>query len=271
MIESAWPKQHLFGVPINAMTIEQVAAASDRAIETRQRLLIGVVNAAKLVNLRHDPVLAAAVLDADLILADGMSVVAACRLLRRPLPQRVAGIDLMHALFNRADQRGYRVFFLGATDEVLAAVLAYVRQHHPNLVIAGSHHGYFASEQEPQVAAAIKAARADILLVAISSPKKEQFIARWQDELAVPVCHGVGGSFDVLAGKVRRAPRWMQRLGLEWFYRLIQEPGRLWKRYLVTNTTFVYLVLKEALFGPAVTVAAAEPGPPKHPPPVESR
>jgi N-acetylglucosaminyldiphosphoundecaprenol N-acetyl-beta-D-mannosaminyltransferase len=109
--------------------------------------------------------------------------------------------------------------------------------------LVGHHHGYFTPQEEPALVAAIAGAQPDILLVGISSPKKERFLARWGDQLGVPVCHGVGGSFDVLAGKVRRAPLAWQRLGLEWLYRVKQEPRRLWRRYLVTNALFCAMVL----------------------------
>ena len=115
----------------------------------------------------------------------------------------------------------------------------------PGVVIAGRQNGYFSEEQQNQVAENIAAAKADVLFVAITSPKKEQFMAKWGDVMQVPVVHGVGGSFDVFAGKVKRAPLIWQKLGMEWLYRVLQEPGRLWKRYLVTNTLFIGMLLKE--------------------------
>ena len=241
--------RHLFGVPIDALTMDDVLDAVDAAVKRRTRLLIGVVNAAKLVNMQRDPALGRAVLDADLILADGMAVVWASRLLRRPLPERIAGIDLMQRMLGRARDRGYRVYCLGATDEVLAAAVERMRADHPGVEIVGRHHGYFAPADEPRLAEAIGAARPDILFVAMTSPKKEQFLARWSAVMNVPVCHGVGGSFDVLAGKVRRAPVAWQRLGLEWLYRVVQEPRRMWRRYLVTNTLFCGMVMGEMLRG----------------------
>lgn len=238
----------LFGVPIHALTMDAMLHEVDETIRYRKRLLIGVVNAAKLVNMHREPALARAVLSADLILADGMAVVWACRLLRRPVPERVAGIDLMERMLDQARRYGYRVFCLGATDEVLSAAVRRMRCDHPGVQIVGQHHGYFSIDQESQVAAEIRAARPDVLLAAMTSPKKEQFLARWSAELNVPVCHGVGGAFDVLAGKVRRAPRVWQRAGLEWLYRVLQEPRRLTKRYVVTNTIFCGMLLSE-MFG----------------------
>jgi len=235
----------VLGVPIHPLTLARVLDIVDSAIQSHTRLQIGVVNAAKIVNMQRDQVLRQDVLSSDLILADGMAVVWAARMLGYCLPERVAGIDVMLGMFTRGNRRRYRVYCLGATDDVLATVVYRLGAEYPNLQIVGSRNGYFAAEMEEQVAADIRAARPDILLVAMTSPKKEQFLARWSEQLGVPVCHGVGGSFDVFAGKVERAPEVWQRLGLEWLYRVKQEPRRLWKRYLVTNTLFCSLVLRE--------------------------
>jgi len=251
--KTEWPRHSLLGVPIHALSMEQVLDEVDDAIAARRRLLIGVVNAAKLVNMHRDRALGASVLQADMILADGMSVVWACRLLGRRLPERVAGIDLMERMLERAAERGHRVFCLGATQEILDAATARMQERYPRLQIVGKHHGYFKREQEKTLADEIRACRPDILFVAMTSPKKEQFLARWSDSMDVPVCHGVGGAFDVTAGKVQRAPLLWQRVGLEWLYRVLQEPRRMWKRYLVTNTLFCSMLLRE-LFGRAPSV-----------------
>jgi N-acetylglucosaminyldiphosphoundecaprenol N-acetyl-beta-D-mannosaminyltransferase len=236
-------RQELLGVPIDALTMGQVLDRVDKAIVERDRLRIGIVNAAKLVHMRRDATLRADVLSCDLILADGVPVVWASRLLGRPLPERVAGIDLMLGMLRRGNQAGYRVYCLGASEGVLAAAVTRITREYRGIRLAGYHHGYFTPQEEPALVAAIAGAQPDILLVGISSPGKERFLARWSDQLGVPVCHGVGGSFDVLAGKVRRAPLAWQRLGLEWLYRVKQEPRRLWRRYLVTNTLFCGMVL----------------------------
>ena len=249
-------KQEILGVPIDALTMEEVLDRVDKTVIGRGRLQIGVVNAAKLVNMRRDPAIRADVLSCNLILADGVPVVWASRLLGRPLPERVAGIDLMLGMLRRGNENGYRVYCLGASEDVLAPAVARITAAYPHVKVVGRHHGYFTSQEEPGLVAAIVNLKPDILLVGMSSPKKERFLARWDDQLGVPVCHGVGGSFDVLAGKVRRAPRIWQRLGLEWLYRVCQEPRRLWRRYLVTNTLFCAMVLSELvrrrLLSPAI-------------------
>ncbi len=237
--------RHLFSIPIDALTLEEALDRVDETIARGGRLRIGVVNAAKIVSMRSNDLLRDSVLSSDLILADGVSVVWAARMLGRPLPERVAGIDLMMGMLRRGNERGYGVFCLGATDGVLDAVAARLAVDYPNLRLAGRRNGYFSEEEEGEVAELVASAKPDILLVAITSPKKEKFLARWADRMGVPVCHGVGGSFDVYAGKVRRAPERWQRLGLEWLYRVMQEPRRLWRRYLTTNTVFCAMVLSE--------------------------
>lgn len=241
------PTTELFGIPMAAVRLPDVLDLVDRTIAARGRLQIGVVNAAKIVNMRRDPVLWDDVSSSDIILADGISVVWASRLLGRPLPERVTGIDLMHGMLERGGRLGYRVYCLGATDDVLERATTRMAVMHPGVRIVGRRSGYFSADEEAGVAADIAAAKPDILLVAMTSPKKENFLGKWGPQLQIPICHGVGGSFDVVAGKVERAPAVWQRLGLEWLYRVKQEPRRLWRRYLVTNTLFVLAVAQAFL------------------------
>lgn len=237
------PRRDILGTPIDALTMDDVLEMADGAIARRDRLLVGVVNAAKLVNMRRDSALRAAVLDADVILADGMSVVWASRVLGCGLPERVAGIDLMHGLLRRGTSHGYRVYLLGATEAVVRTSASIIEKLYPGVNIAGFRNGYYDEQDEESVVEEIRQSGADLLFVAMSPPKKELFLARWMDDLNVPVCHGVGGALDVLAGKTLRAPERWQRWGLEWLYRIKQEPRRMWKRYLITNTLFVWMVL----------------------------
>lgn len=203
-----------------------------------------VVNVAKLVHMQQDTVLAESVKSCDIINIDGMGVVLGARFVGHAVSERVAGVDLFHELLKRSAQSGFSVFLLGATDEVVAKTATTVAQLYPGLKIAGYHHGYFWDNEEA-IVDQIAASGAQLLFVAITSPKKENFINRWRDRLGVKFVMGVGGTFDVVAGKVSRAPLWMQKYGLEWLYRVIQEPGRMWKRYLYTNSKFAYLLLKE--------------------------
>ena len=238
---------NLFGIPVEAMTMSQTLDLVDEVISSRKSLQIGVINAAKVVNMEKDPELREAVLSSDIILADGAAVVWASKLLRSPLPERVAGIDIMFGMFERGNDKGHRVFCLGATEAISQTVADNLARDYPGCVLAGRHHGYFTEDEAQSIADQIRDSKADILLVAMTSPKKERFLAKWMDHMQVPVCHGVGGSFDVYAGKVERAPESWQKLGLEWLYRVKQEPGRLWKRYLFTNLSFLWMLLKSML------------------------
>mgnify|MGYP001563192479 FL=1 len=241
------PSVSLFGIPVHAVTMTRALDIIDGTIARRERMQIGVINAAKVVNMRRNPALGEDVMSSDLILADGIAVVWASRLLRRPLPERVTGIDLMMGMLKRGNEQRYRVYCLGASEEVSSRVAERIAVDYPNVVLAGRHHGYFSEAESAGIAEDIAKARPDILLVAITSPRKEQFLARWSEHIGAPICHGVGGSFDVLAGKVQRASESWQRLGLEWLYRLKQEPGRMWRRYLVTNTLFCLMLFREGI------------------------
>jgi len=232
----------VLGCPVSKLSLDEVVAEAERFIASRTPHYIAVVNAAKIVAMRTDPALARSVRSADLIGADGVPVVWASRLLGDPLPGRVNGTDLMDRLLERANARGYGVFFFGAAPEVLARVLERMRRDFPGVRIAGSQHGYFGVAEERAIAERIRASAADIVFIAFGTPKKELWVSRYLEAMGVPVVHGVGGSFDVLAGLIPRAPRWMQRGGLEWLFRLLQEPRRMWRRYLVTNTRFVALL-----------------------------
>lgn len=237
----------LFGLDIAPLTLPDTVALAVAAVRAHERMLIGVVNAAKVAKLKADPVLRDSLLESDVLLADGQSVVWASRVLGCPLPERVAGIDLFEALLEVADRDHLRVFLLGARPEVLAQVQAEIARRWPGVVIAGARNGYFDESESGAVAEQIAGTDADMLFLGMTTPKKEIFLGRYGDRLGVPVLHGVGGSFDVLAGVTRRAPLRWQRLGLEWAYRVLQEPGRLWRRYLVTNLLFLGLVGLEAL------------------------
>lgn len=255
------PVRRLFGLPVAPLTLPQATALAEEAVATRRRLLFGVLNAAKVVKLTRDDLLRSSLLEADVLLADGQSVVWAGRLLRQPLPERVAGIDLFASLLDLADRDHRRVYLLGARPEVLARLEDVVARRWPGVVLAGSRDGYFTDEEAADVAADIRASGADMLFLGITTPKKEIFLGRHGDTLGVPVLHGVGGSFDVLAGVTKRAPLRWQRLGLEWAYRLRQEPRRLWRRYLATNTVFLLLLARELISPRPPYAAPTTPAP----------
>ena len=197
------------------------------------------MNAALLVALRSDAALARACRSGDLVVADGVPVVWASRLAGVALPGRVCGVDLMDRLVGAAAANRLPVYFLGARDEVVRALVRACERRHPGLAVAGVRDGYFGPGEEPEVVERIRRSGAAMLFVGMPSPFKETFLERNRAALGVPVLMGVGGSFDVLAGYVRRAPRLLQSAGLEWLWRLAMEPRRLWRRYLVSNALFL--------------------------------
>ncbi|WP_245417327.1 WecB/TagA/CpsF family glycosyltransferase [Aminobacter sp. AP02] len=222
-------------------------------------MLLGVLNAAKVVKMRKDPLLRNSLIECDVLLADGQSIVWASRILRRPLPERVAGIDIFERLLQLAHNTGRSVYLLGARPEVLRQLEQQLRERFPGLRIAGSHHGYFDSSDSERVAADIRKSGADMLFLGMTSPKKEIFLGTFGASLEVPVLHGVGGSFDIMAGITARAPVAWQQSGMEWAFRLLQEPRRLWWRYLATNSAFIALTVRE-LIHPAQAFKPARTG-----------
>jgi N-acetylglucosaminyldiphosphoundecaprenol N-acetyl-beta-D-mannosaminyltransferase len=168
--------------------------------------------------------------------------------LNKPLPERVTGIDLMQRLVSLAHAKDYKIYLLGAKEEVVSKMVRTYSNTYSATLVAGSRNGYFKEDEEEEIAMEINMSRANMLFVAMSSPKKEIFLDKYRDLLKnVNLIMGVGGSFDVITGKTKRAPLWMQSSGLEWLYRFLQEPGRMWKRYLIGNTKFVLLVLSELI------------------------
>ncbi len=228
---------------MDRLTLAESVDRCERAIDSGGYLHQVSINAAKVVAARGDAELADVVARAGLVNADGVSIVLAARLLGAPLPERVTGIDLMQRLIGVAERRGDGVFVLGARPDALTTALARLRERHPRLRVAGRD-GYFDAAEEPEVAAEIRNSGARLLLVAMGSPRTERWLGAHGAELGVSVAMGVGGSIDVLAGQARRAPRRVQRLGLEWLYRLAQEPRRLARRNLM-SVTFVALLARE--------------------------
>jgi N-acetylglucosaminyldiphosphoundecaprenol N-acetyl-beta-D-mannosaminyltransferase len=237
----------VLGCAIDRLDMAAMVKRIDDVIAARGFAQHAAINAAKIVAMRADGDLDRIVRGCELISADGQSVVWASRILSDPLPTRVAGIDLMQELLALAERRGYRVFILGAKDDILARALERIRERHPRLVVAGARDGYFDDDDAAAVADEVASYRPDIVFVAMPSPRKEYWLGHHGRRLGAPFVMGVGGSVDVLAGHVRRAPVAMQRMGLEWSFRLAQEPRRLFGRYLATNTRFMVYVAREAL------------------------
>ena len=235
----------LLGHRVDRLRLDETADRCREAVLRKERIHHVSLNAAKVVYARKDRRLAQAIDTADLVSADGQPLVWVSRLLGAPLPERVTGIDLMLRLLELAEAETFRVFFLGARPDVLRRAIENLTARHPRLVVAGSHDGYFRDSESDSICEAVNGAEPDIVFVAMSSPKKEYWVADHAGKLGVPVIVGVGGALDVVAGDIARAPVWMQRAGLEWAFRLLQEPRRLWRRYLTTNARFLMIVAGE--------------------------
>jgi N-acetylglucosaminyldiphosphoundecaprenol N-acetyl-beta-D-mannosaminyltransferase len=247
-VTTSAPRVRVAGCPVDRLSFSQALEEIFSRIEHRIPSHVVFVNAAKVVSYQRDRRLREAVDSADFLLADGVPVVWASRLLGQSIPGRVNGTDLMEHMIKVSAERGYRVFFLGAREDVLETAIHKLKQRYPDLVVAGSHHGYFRAEDENSLIRQIVASQTQLLFLAISTPRKETWANENLHRLGAIVCQGVGGSIDVVAGMTRRAPVWMQRTGLEWFFRLLQEPRRMWRRYLDTNTVFMWMVLRDFLY-----------------------
>lgn len=238
----------LLGARVDPLTMEQTVDLVENLLERGTGHYNHLaMNAAKLVAVAQDPVELELFSSATLVTADGQSLVWASRLLGDPLPERVAGIDLMDRLVSLSAQKGYGIYLLGATEPVVRKVRWAFLARGANVV--GYHHGYWRRDGIDDAAMAQKIAeiKPDILLVGVPSPLKEDFVFGQKERTGARLCVGVGGSFDVVAGVTSRAPKWMQKSGLEWSWRLALEPRRMFKRYMVGNAKFMYLVAKERL------------------------
>lgn len=246
-MEAQKNRYSFLNVHFDSLTMDETLELIAESIEKKAFIQHVVINVAKLIYAQKNNELRQTINDCQIINVDGAGVVLGAKLLGLNIPERVTGIDLMERLVQMSEQKSYRIFFLGAKNEILDEVIKVYKKRYPNLEVAGARNGYFSAEEEQTVAQEIRDSRADILFVAISSPKKEMFLNKYKELMQVPFVMGVGGSFDVVAGKVKRAPVWMQNYGMEWVYRLIQEPGRMWKRYFYTNAMFLALVIKEVI------------------------
>lgn len=238
-------RREFLGSPIHLVSMAETLALATEAMREQKPMHHTVVNVSKLVNMRKNAELMEDVASADLINIDGAGVVWGARLCGIDVPERVAGVDIMENLFHICADEGFRPYLLGAEPQVLDAVRARLARDYPALQIAGMQDGYFKPEQEADIVAAINASGADCLFVAMPTPRKERFLKRYRDILRPSFVMGVGGSFDVYGGKVSRAPKLVQALGFEWLYRVLQEPGRLWRRYYETNTAYAGLLWQE--------------------------
>ena len=236
------PKVNIAGVEFDRVTTQGTLLQIETMIRSGRPHRIATANADFLYQAARDPQLAGILKDSDLVVCDGTPLVWASRLLGDPLPERVAGSDITPLLLQRAAEAGHRVFFLGGSDESLVKACENAVKRFPGLQIAGAYSPPFApldKMDDESIRAIVKEAKPDILLVSFGCPKQEKWIDRNYRELRVPVCIGVGATIDFLAGTVRRAPCWMRLSGMEWIFRMLQEPKRLGPRYLRNIPFFV--------------------------------
>jgi N-acetylglucosaminyldiphosphoundecaprenol N-acetyl-beta-D-mannosaminyltransferase len=240
-IEAPHAAIELLGIPVHDVTMDETVAWIGRWIAQGGAHQIATVNPEFLVKAREDPAFARVLRRASLCIPDGFGVVWAARLRGRRLRERVAGSDLVPRLAHEAAEQGWRVFFLGAAPGVAERAAAILSTRYPDLKVAGCYPGSPAGEEEDAIVNRVRAAHADLLLVAYGAPNQDLWLGRNLSRTGAPVGIGVGGSFDFVAGVSRRAPRWIQRIGLEWLYRLAREPQR-WRRQLALPK-FVALIL----------------------------
>lgn len=239
------PRITMLGTQIDVLTVAETIALVEQYVIQKEPLHLIGVNADKINEMAKNERLRRIVNNCGVINADGASVVLASRFLKKDLPERVAGIDLMESLVSLSQERGYRVYLLGARQEVVDKTAEVLQSRYPDLKIVGVHNGYFKEEDWPNISQELKNAAPDFVFVGITSPLKEYLVEYLQSDGHRCVFMGVGGSFDVISGNISRAPKWVQRLNMEWFYRMLQEPRRLFKRYFVGNGKFIMAVLRE--------------------------
>jgi N-acetylglucosaminyldiphosphoundecaprenol N-acetyl-beta-D-mannosaminyltransferase len=237
-------RKEFLGVPIDLLTLEQTAVRAVDAMLLRKPTHHVALNVAKLVNMRRNDELRRDVNESHIVGIDGMGIVWGARALGIDVPERVSGVDLMERLLEVCSQLEFRPYFLGARQDVLERAIVNAAGRWPGLTFAGSRNGYFSAGEEENIVEEIRATKPDCLFIAMPTPHKERFLRKHRDTLNIPFIMGVGGSFDVLAGHVSRAPGKMQRAGLEWLYRVYQEPRRMWWRYMNTNVVFAGLLAR---------------------------
>ncbi|HLO79089.1 MAG TPA: WecB/TagA/CpsF family glycosyltransferase [Magnetospirillum sp.] len=246
-LSNAGGRPFRLGTAVDPLTMDQVLGCAEEAMGMGRKMRIADINVSKLIDMGGSWDFRMAVLEADTVVTDGMGVVWGMRLMGVDIPERVSGIDLLGRIMALCADKGLRPFVVGAKPEVLERAVAALKERYPALQLAGWHHGYFSAQQEADLVRLINQSGAHCLVAALSSPMQDLFLARVHPQIDVPVAFGVGGSLDVIAGNLKRAPLWVQKAGMEWLYRLMQEPRRLGPRYVSTNARFAWMLLREVV------------------------
>lgn len=239
------PRITILNTLVDVLDMPQTVGLVERYIQTKTPLHLMGVNADKINEIQRNEQMRQIVNSCGVINADGASVIWASKFLKKPLPERVAGIDLMDNLIGLSARKGYSIYLLGARQEVVEKTAEILKKRHPQLNLVGIHNGYLKENDWTDISNELKKVSPDIVFVGITSPLKEYLIEFLQRHGHTAVFMGVGGSFDVISGKIPRAPIWMQKRGLEWLFRVLQEPRRLFKRYFVGNLVFIKSVILE--------------------------
>jgi N-acetylglucosaminyldiphosphoundecaprenol N-acetyl-beta-D-mannosaminyltransferase len=236
------------GIPIDSLDMQEALQRVDDFVASGEPKQILVANVNKLWQIRHDPRLARIAQQANLVIPERVLVMTS-GLLGPRLKSDVCGVAIAKALLPHCEKVGHSIFFLGARPAVLETLIQRVRRDYPKLRVAGYHHGYFLSDDDEALRMSIRKAQPDVLLVALGSPRQEYWIHDHMSESGVPVSIGVGGTFDVIAGIKKDAPKWIRKCAIECFYRLGQNPTNLWKRYSITIPWFLGTILLECVKG----------------------
>lgn len=235
----------MLGCPYDEVDIPCILQQIKASVQQRKVCKIGCQSAPYLMQMRKNPDLLREVESFNIIVADGQGLVWAARFLGKPVGPRIAIPDLCEELFRFAEQEGFSIFIFGAREKVNQKAVENVKTRFPRLKIAGRLNGYYEPSQEPEIVQGIKQAKPDILLVATPTPHKEKFLNKWASELGIPVLVTVGGTVDILGGLYKRAPKWVQCMGMEGVYRVIQDPKRLWRKILINDMLFTLHILRE--------------------------
>jgi len=242
-------KVQLFEIEIDNITFDECLNRIIELIRIRKNSIIITPNVAHILLLQKDKQFRKIYSETDMILADGMPLIWVSKIMGTPLKEKISGSDLLPKLCAVAAENGFRIFLLGGRPGSALKASEVLKKEYPALQIAGAYSPPFGFErnktENDKIVKMIKDSKVDILFVGLGAPKQEKWIYEHYRDIGVPVSIGVGVTIEFMAGLVKRAPLWMQKMGLEWFFRLIQEPKRLWKRYLIGNTIFVLLVLRE--------------------------
>lgn len=239
------PRVTILNTVIDVLNVKETIDLVEKYVQTKTPLHLMGVNADKINEVNSNDLMKHIVNRCGIINADGASVILASKYLGKPLPERVAGVDLMQRLVALSEKKGYSVYLLGAKQSVVEQTAEVLKNRHPKLNIVGIHNGYFKEPDWPSISEELKEKNPDFVFVGITSPLKEYLIEYLQNQGHTSVFMGVGGSFDVISGNIPRAPLWMQKANLEWLFRVMQEPKRLFKRYFVGNWVFIKAVFKE--------------------------